>query len=116
MKTQLSNKGFTLIEIMAVIIIMGIFFTVIIPKMMNLTHTAEGVSVDSMISILNEKEKLSWMNARISEYKTDLEMFSKIIYPEELSHVTETSAVYNEKNLTRKPSTYDEPAIWSWKK
>jgi len=47
-----SNKGFTLIELVIIIVVLGILAAVAIPKYLNVTKEAERASVDNMISSL----------------------------------------------------------------
>jgi len=79
-----NQKGFTLIEIIAVLVIMGILAAVAVPKYMDLQTEAKNKAVDAGISELNGRLSLA---------------FAKNIL------VTGTAGGYDSLDLTLKPTT-----------
>ena len=60
------QEGFTLIEIIAILIILGILAAVAIPRYIDLTANAENRAIDAGIAELNGRESLTWANLKIS--------------------------------------------------
>ena len=67
MKSLLKNKkGFTLIEIMAVLVIMGVMGSVAIHKINDISGSAEDSALGTGIAELNVRETMIWTNAKFS--------------------------------------------------
>ena len=65
MKSFLNNKqAFTLIEIMAVLVIMGVMASVAVTKINDISGTAELRALETGVAELNAREMLSWTNAK----------------------------------------------------
>ncbi len=65
MKSFLKNKqGFTLIEIMAVLVIMGVMASVAVSKINDISGAADLRALETGISELNAREMLCWTNAK----------------------------------------------------
>ena len=60
------EEGFTLIEIIAILIILGILAAVAIPRYIDLTANAERRAIDAGVAELNGREALTWANEKIS--------------------------------------------------
>ena len=66
-KTDLrSQSGFTLLETMSVLVILGVIFSVTIQKFTALTDTATQKALVSAIQELNVRETLTWYDSKIS--------------------------------------------------
>ena len=67
MKLFLKNKqGFTLIEIMAVLVIMGVMASVAVSKINDISGTAEYRALETGVAELNAREMLYWTNAKFA--------------------------------------------------
>ena len=63
----LAQKGFTLIELMAVLVIMGVMVSVSIKKFDILSDTADISAIKAGIRELNTRETLVWTQMKLSE-------------------------------------------------
>jgi prepilin-type N-terminal cleavage/methylation domain-containing protein len=75
-----NQKGFTLIELISVMIIMGVVASVSINKFDIVTDTATERALHLGIKELNIRESLTWSNIKISTdgYTTDIELYSAV--------------------------------------
>ena len=64
-----NQKGFTLVEIIAVLIILSILAAVAVPKFINL-GTGDKMATQ-VVAELTTREKLTWMNVKLSLAKAD---------------------------------------------
>ena len=73
----LNQKGFTLIELISVMIIMGVVASVSIQKFDVVSDTAGVKALHLGIKELNVRESLTWSNIKISGdgYSSDAELF-----------------------------------------
>ena len=74
------QKGFTLLEIIAALVILSILAGLAIPRYISLDETAKQRAIDAGIAELNGRETLTWSNLKISEsgWIDDIQTFAVI--------------------------------------
>ena len=72
-----AKRGFTLVEIIAVMVILSVLAAVAIPRYMSLDESARQRAIDAAISELNGRETLTWSNLKITNtgYTDDATLF-----------------------------------------
>jgi len=75
-----TQKGFTLIELMAVMIIMGVMVSVATKKFDILSDTASITAIKAGVRELNTQESLVWIQMKLSEtgWTTDLDIYNAV--------------------------------------
>ena len=118
-----NQKGFTLIEMISIMVIMGVLGSVGIKKYDNFTDTASETILTTAVHELNVREKLIWLDMKLSidGYTNDADAYAAIdtnvgsrlkrnpgpnigggtLYCESASYI-----------LTRTPSSITAPAKW----
>jgi prepilin-type N-terminal cleavage/methylation domain-containing protein len=116
-----NQKGFTFIEIIAVMVIMSMIFIVILPRMYYLSESARKQVVKNITIELGSREMATWIHTHLDYgFKSDEQVFEFGDY--QLDGCTWNSidisggTLQYEKDvihLNRRPASFDTPARWS---
>ena len=121
-----AERGFTLLEIIAALVIVSILAAVAIPRYISLDDSAKQKAIDAGIAELNGRETLTWSNLKISEsgYQDDTHLFGLMDttlgqdYSWEAGGPTSSGGTLTFRlstpvPLSRNGSTNEYPAEWS---
>jgi prepilin-type N-terminal cleavage/methylation domain-containing protein len=126
-KLLLNESGFTLIEIIAVLVILGTLAAIAVPRYVDLEVNARQKAVETVISEINARENLTWADAKISTsgYVSDAKIFGKINFGLDPNYKwnsgdpTVAGGTLDFKGesftLSRSVSSYQKPAVWKQK-
>ena len=119
-----NDKGFTLVEIIAVLVILGILASVAVQRYVDLENNAKQKAIDTVVSEINARESLTWANHKISAsgFVDDATIFGEINFDFDPSYTwnsgnpTVSIEILNFKgesfSLSRNASSYLDPAVW----
>ena len=121
-----NEHGFTLLEIIAVLVILSILAAIAVPKYVSLDESARQKGIDAGIAELNGRETLTWSNEKISNsgWVNDERTFG-LIDPflsneyewadgdPKIGGGTLSFKESNAVSLTRNESTSVKPGSWS---
>ena len=120
------ENGFTLLEIIAVMVILSILAAVAVPKYVSVDESARQKALEAGISELNGRETMAWSNEKISisGWISDVKTFGQIdknlgtgyrwnpIAPDQ-SGGTLIFKDNSSASLNRIESTNEQPGSWS---
>lgn len=121
MKVLSNSKGFTLVELLAILIILGIMLAITVPKYISLNKNAEKAGISMAIIDLNGREMKCWTEQKLNEnWESDQKIFESCDYEINgyrwlsMSHLG-GSLEFKEivVRIHRRASENHEPGSWS---
>jgi prepilin-type N-terminal cleavage/methylation domain-containing protein len=120
---SLNHQGFTLLELLSVLVIMGVLASVTIHRYDLISDTAGNRAMASAISELNVREALTWTNLKLSSsgWARDEDVFVLVDTDLGSDYHWSTGPTnsggtlefrYNSIHLVRSPSTNVTAGVW----
>jgi prepilin-type N-terminal cleavage/methylation domain-containing protein len=77
---KLTQKGYTLLELMSVLVIMGVIFSVAIKKYDLISDSASNTAIKAGVRELNTQESLVWFQMKLSDigYTSDVDVYNAV--------------------------------------
>ena len=128
MKQQIllrNQKGFTLVEIITVLVLLSVLAAIAIPKYINMEQNAQQKAFNGAIAELNGRESLVWANLKISDtgYQDDAQLMLVVNHNLGTDFVWQSghpvaaggNLTFRAKTVTlnRTLSDVAKPAVWS---
>jgi prepilin-type N-terminal cleavage/methylation domain-containing protein len=115
-----NNEGFTLVEVIAVLVILGILAAVAVPKYIDLQENAQIKALDAGVSELNGREAMTWGDSLLSDggYGTDAEIVTAMDYELGTDYTGESATMTTLEfgtasyTMARTVSSATAPAVW----
>jgi prepilin-type N-terminal cleavage/methylation domain-containing protein len=126
-KILLNESGFTLVEIIAVLVILGVLAAFAVPRYVELEENARHKAIGTAISEINAREILTWADHKISAsgFVNDAKIFGEINYeldPNYTWHSSDPTVAGGTLDfkgesftLSRSASSCLKPAVWKQK-
>ena len=122
-----TENGFTIVEIIAVLVILGILAAFAVTKYTDLEEKAKQRAFRTVVNEINAREFLTWSDAKISTsgFINDAKIFGSMNYNVDPNYewnsgdptVTGGTLVFKGESfmLSRSASTIEIPAVWTQK-
>ena len=114
----MNQRGFTLIELVCVLVILGVLATVAVKKYVDLSSNAEQIALVNAIAELNAREKLAWLDFKLSgDYDKNIDKEIRKVVDTDLGGYFEWNGdtlVFRDTNvaLRRIKATESEAGMW----